>query len=236
MRIIHYSDLLKLLCPLARKRWDVLQLEAFDDLRAFVQLRLEHAWNVVESPIWKRLETRTPDENGLIPWAQTGALEIGEVMGVWAEHPGQHPGTRQMRRMLTESGITILDRLPESGTVWVEYRLVEPRLEGDRYESGETYAAGAQVWHEDADGVVDFWQATATTTAEPGGTGWARVEIPRELELYLVLGAYAFWLDADGQAEKAMAQEAKAQEALMQAADKWGRRQGVGLQIEVAGY
>ena len=150
-----------------------------------------------------------------IAYSQTGQTVIGDVIEVWDKSPRIYKGAREVGYELSNNGIQIRE---DYNSVWLWYRLVIPRLSGSAYSATATYAVGDQVYFSSATVPGNFYDCvTATSAGESPSSAsakWSIVNIPRMFEDYLSWGAYADWLTGEGQNDKAMAEDRRAQQWL----------------------
>lgn len=158
--------------------------------------------------------------NPYVGLEQPGETAIGLVRGVYDEEPAFATDPRRLLWAMGENGIHLLsEAVPAS--VWVWFKLREGEFNGADYSAAATYASGARKFY--ASSTVgyegDYWTATAATTAgqspETHPSKWERVEFPAFLRPHVAQAAYADWLRADGQTDKAMAEEQEAERILL---------------------
>jgi hypothetical protein len=152
---------------------------------------------------------------------QEDETAIGLVRGVYDEDPTYVENPKRIPWRLGANGVHLLGQsVPTS--VWVWFKLREPEFNGAVYSASSTYASGDRRYYSSASVGFegDYWTAAATTTAgqnpETNPEKWARVEFPVFLRSYVVQAAYADWLRADGQTDKAVVEEQAAESLLGQ--------------------
>lgn len=159
-----------------------------------------------------------------VAYDQAGLTPIGEVRRVCRNDPELQPqAPGELRFDVTRRGI-VPDRRA-GAQVYVEFRLQPPQLSAVDYAAGTAYAAG--------DGCFDpttwacYTAVAATTGNAPGNpTYWALVDLPFFLAAYLQRAVYADRLTADGAADKAGDELARAFNFLTQAQDNSFGQQG----------
>lgn len=146
---------------------------------------------------------------------QSGQTPIGVVLQVSNE--SLYRTTRRASVEWTQSneGIQVL---VDATSVWLLFWTLPPELNGDVYDATATYSAGDQVYFTNTAGDGNFYDCLATTTAGQSPSSesskWDLVQIPYAFHTYCSKGAYADWLVADGQHEKALAAERAAEREL----------------------
>jgi hypothetical protein len=136
---------------------------------------------------------------------------------------------------VSENGAQFTQLKHSIAFAWISFRTRRPVLNGDEWDSGTAYAAGAQVYYVGQGSTIsasvgNFYTATTTTAAgespETTPSSWSKVEIPYIFRGYLITGGFADWLTGDGQANKAAGYETMAMESLELEADKLQRQGG----------
>lgn len=185
------------------------------------------------------------DFDPYISRTQTGQTEIGDFLGLFLDNPLQRQQPRRIAGMADSLGMHVTNSpvgrwglgmmadflVPHE--VWVRFRLPCPELRGSTFDATATYTASVDtVYFEgtttDLEG--DFWLCAVNTTAgqspQTTAASWTRKEFPAWLRNPVAIRAYADWLVADGQGDKAAEQRANADEALYQAQLQQGAQQG----------
>ena len=146
-----------------------------------------------------------------VPWGAGGLEEGAMPRRCTAEDPRVTPWTPDLDFSISIDGIHLLRDVPKS--VWIQYRRPCPDWEGAAFDATATYAAGVQRYFGG-----DFYVCLATTTAGESPTSaaakWAKREIPWRFGDYAVHSAAADKHRTDGQLEKAIAEEVKAEDRL----------------------
>jgi hypothetical protein len=160
------------------------------------------------------------DFDRYIAYEQSGETKIGDVVGVYSKSPRVWRNASRVAYDLSPNGIQVLD---DWDTVWVEFKAKVPVLIGDTFSSASTYTANLdQVYYRSTSTPSSYpgnmYDCVTTTSAgdspESAAAKWSIVNIPRIFQRYLERGAYADYLVADGQAEKAMIEESRAKAML----------------------
>ncbi len=126
---------------------------------------------------------------------QTGKTALGQVRGVFLDHPGRVRSPRKIEFIIGPSGV----HLPEVGTnsVIVWFQIKPPVLSGADYAIGTAYAVGAVIYYASASVGYegDFWYCETATTAgqnpETHASKWTRQEIPELLRDAIAHAAYS---------------------------------------------
>ena len=138
-----------------------------------------------------------------VGYAQTGETEIGACSRIWDVDPLTYPTEAvALDFALSPDGLEVLS---DSGTtsVWVRFRQRAPDLApAVIYSAVPAYAAGAVVYWG-----TDCYEVLTTTTAGDTPTSAAakfeKIEIPAWLAPAIKAGAYADWISANGQGDRA---------------------------------
>lgn len=153
---------------------------------------------------------------------------LGTVRRVCQKNPRVFRVVKEYDFTLSELGVHV--PLAAPNVVWVEFRWRRPTLKGGMWDSATVYTSGQQVYFSaTTGGVGNFYEANATTAAgeSPSTTPakWDVVPLPELLRDYCIRGGYADWLRADGQTDRAEAEEDQALAALEAEADLVQRQQ-----------
>lgn len=184
--------------------------------------------------------TLTPDATGsnerwgvltafrrYVDYSQTGKTEFGDVFDVKDGDPYVSTNWNSVEHETINDRVYVRDNIKR---VWVDYRLVKPRLTGSAYSATATYAAGDQVYYVPSGGKGNFYTCLASTSAGENPTStpakWSIVQIPLAFEGALIWGAYAKCLTADGDAEERTAAMQMAEGYLSLETDRKYRQKG----------
>jgi hypothetical protein len=160
------------------------------------------------------------DFDPYIALEQTGETKIGDVIGVWSKSPLVWRNAQQLEYTLTTNGVRVVSNVDFA---WVEFKLKTPTLVGDTFSTSATYTANLdQVYYRSSGNPATYpgnmYDCVTTTSAgdspESASSKWSAVNIPRIFQRYLERGAYADYLVSDGQSEKAMMEDSKAEQML----------------------
>ena len=171
---------------------------------------------------------------------QAGKTPIGEVVRVCAADPDvtpRNPGV--IRHTLRRQGIVPLSANPPV-RVWVQFRLRKPVFTSQPWQPTDTYAAGAVRYS--ASGENCYTARAAITGAatnlppESDATNWALLEFPEILQNFTIRAVGADLLRADGQNEKANAEEGQAYRELGDDRDVEVDGQGISETTQVQTY
>lgn len=220
MRTSSYEDYLKRICALTGQRRADLQTEEELMLREFFNRHMRFAW---ESYMWPEIcltEERTPVSD-VISLTQASETEIGEVFACWRDDPNDTSYPREVPFFITADGIQFVGGQSYDPT-YVFFRKRKPDFTGDAYDSATAYVTDDQVIDDGR-----FYKALQSSTgvATSNTSYWEALEIPYIFLEYVVAGAYADWLLADGNMEKAMMAANVASEVLSLEIDKIQRQQ-----------
>lgn len=163
--------------------------------------------------------TELTDLDAYIEREQAGETVIGLVRGVFDDDPEFTDTPRRREWRLGAHGVHILgDSVPVSAWVWFMENPTE--FSGADWSAAATYATGARRYFSSStvgfEG--DYYEALAATTAgqspESHPEKWSVVPFPQAFRPFVVQGAYADWLRADGQTDKALAEQQIAEDIL----------------------
>ena len=143
----------------------------------------------------------------VVPYTGTGVTSLGTVLGCYAEDPRVHRAAKAQDWLLTEDGVEVRgDGSTGTAATFIEFRTAPPSLGTLTYSSSTIYPSGARVLYTSALGVGNFYIAgtglAAGQSPETNPSLWTLIEVPEFLERYLVQGAYADCLKADGHPEQ----------------------------------
>ena len=190
------------------------------------------------------VEARTvvTTDGNYVPYSATGKTTIYEAKSVNTRHPYRTTRPGELAFVPSPNGLQLEPTAP--ATVYVWFRPAPPVFTADVWDSGSNYAVGALRYVE-ATGEV--YVAILASTGQPPATSptyWTKVDMPAVYALYVKLAAYADYLRADGQLEKASAvmgdvanpAPGTAMEALMSARDTAMAQQGQYDSVQVVPY
>lgn len=148
---------------------------------------------------------------------------LGDVMQVWDRNPRTNQNAREVEYEVEDDRIIVLEG--DVPRPWVQYRLRVPQLTGEPYSATTTYATGRQLYYESSTASGNFYDVLSATsegeTPESASAKFRVVEIPRTFTNYLIQGAYADWMPAEGDgAERRAIEQARAERLL---GDEWMR-------------
>jgi hypothetical protein len=148
---------------------------------------------------------------------QTGLTEIGDVFQVLDADP--ETNRNKAKEVAWDNHVDGIIVFPEVTRVWIQFRKPRPRLKGNYFSATLTYAAGQQVYFDNAGTQVgNFYDCVTTTTVgeSPSSTAakWSVVQIPDFFYGALVHRGVSKMLVADGQDDRAGVPAAFAEEDL----------------------
>lgn len=129
---------------------------------------------------------------------QSGKTAIGQVRGVYLDHPGRSRNPRRVVFVLGPNGVYLPEVATTSVFLWFQGK--PPVLIGADYSAVATYAAGAVMYYTSTTPGYegDHWLCAATTSAgenpETTPAKWVRQEIPEMLKTAIAHAAYADFL------------------------------------------
>lgn len=184
-----------------------------------VQMTLANAWR---KDWWPKLvlteERETTDADGglYVPFSESGAVNIGEVEGVYIGNPLASTTAYALPRRLSSRGIELTGRTETS--VYVRHRLVPPKFTRTAFNAGTSYAAGDVVYWSTTGNC--YQRLSAGSTATPADISvWELQIIPEFLAEVVKHGALALTLDKDGQQLRRNTHAKEARDALSRAQD-----------------
>lgn len=221
MRTVSYEDFLRRYCALTgQPRADLLTEEQLA-VREFFNMHLRLAWEAFPFPEICPTESRTPDANNRVSLTESAETEIGEVFACWRDDPYDTAYPRSVPYLITENGIQFFEGQTYDPT-YIYFRKRKPEFTGDDYDAATAYAVDDKVLY---DGRFYICILTSTGNLPTNATYWSELEIPYIFLEYVVAAAYADWLVADGQLDKAGAVASAAASILEQEMDKAQRQQ-----------
>jgi len=189
-----------------------------------VETAVNVAWDSRASATYA-VSTNNDAEIPYILFDQDNLSPIGEIMAIWDADPTSGVYARKVRYLLNEDRVLLIDATSETGNVWVQFLLPQPRFTTDEYSAGAAYSAGDVVYYNTTG---DCYVARKATTGNlPSDSEyWRRYRIPSFLSDYLKWYALAETLSEDGQMDKANFQFARAEGILQQRMDDAWLRKG----------
>ena len=191
-------------------------------------LSVETAVNVAWDDRASATYAVTTNNDAEIPYIlldQDNLSPIGEIMAIWDADPTSGVYARKVRYLLNEDRVLLIDATSETGNVWVQFLLPQPRFTTDEYSAGAAYSAGDVVYYNTTGDCYVARQAT-TGNLPSDSEYWRRYRIPSFLSDYLKFYALAETLSEDGQTDKANFQFARAEGILQQRMDDAWLRKG----------
>jgi len=176
-----------------------------------ILISLNHA--PTDTTYWTELTSFVP----YVALQQTGKTIIGECMACYERDPRLTLAPGEVDFVLREEGIVITES-DAPATVFVQFRIPPPEYTSSAWAAG-VYAVGDLVYYSTTGDVYKCIQVT-TNQAPTDTTYWTKVDFPYVLSSYVTQAAYADALDEDGQQEKAVAAENRAEKLLVREYDK----------------
>ena len=248
MRLTDFSTVLFDAVNLCGYDLSNITAQNFRTVRQFANQRLRIAW---ESFPWfslTRFSEATVSHNQTTD-LRTVAIpsDCGEVVGVYSKNPLTTTQAVYVSYALTDiNGVeTIIVNTPFQ-SVWLEYRIRRPELNGEVWDANTAYHTGAQVYFDSASGTgalmpvagyahtANFYVATSSIPAgvkppnavNGGDVRWVKIEIPYMFASYISRAIYADFLRSEQQYEDAGKADSDATAVLEQEYDKELRQQG----------
>ena len=114
-----YLDTVQRLCGI-----DTLSTDETEFFTVFFDRNLQFIWQQYDWPFICPVESRTPDGNDVIEWAQATETVIGEVLECWKDDPFGNVVPRAVPYRLTGDGIQLFANSSYDPTyVWFRERL-----------------------------------------------------------------------------------------------------------------
>jgi len=189
-----------------------------------VETALNIAWDDRASATYV-VSTDNDAEIPYILFDQDNLSPIGEIMAIWDADPTRGAHARKLRYLLNEDRVLLIDATSETGNVWVQFLLPQPRFTTDEYSAPTAYSTGDIVFYNPTG---DCYIARQPTTGNlpTSPEYWRRYRIPDFLADYLKFYALAETLAEDGQYDKSSYQFARAEGILQQRMDDAWLRKG----------
>jgi hypothetical protein len=171
---------------------------------------------------------------------QAGQTAIGEVIRITAADPDVQPiNPGVIRHTLRRQGIVPLATTPPA-RVWVQFRLRVPIFTSLAWNNATVYAVGAVAYLANADGASGecYTAVQGSTNQNPlaNTAYWSKLEFPAPLQNFVIRATASDLLRADGQNEKANAEQGQAYAELSDDRDVEVDGQGISETTEVQTY
>ena len=111
-----------------------------------VETAVNVAWDDRASATYA-VSTNNDAEIPYILLDQDNLSPIGEIMAIWDADPTSGVYARKVRYLLNEDRVLLIDATSETGNVWVQFLLPQPRFTTDEYSAGAAYSAGDGVYY-----------------------------------------------------------------------------------------
>ena len=185
------------------------------------------------SPTWWEISTNW---ERFIAYDQAGETEIGEVKAVYRKNPRinqKYPG--EVGFEPKDNGILVSTLAP--ARPYIEFRLIPPTFTQETWLVGTTYALSKMVYNPTDDQYYNSLKAANTgNQPDTSPTWWEISTIPKLLQPFVELAAYADGLRGDGQAKKSKAELTDAYGELARIEDIVFGQQRQSERVEVRGY
>lgn len=244
MRTTHFSPILFNALQLAGQDRQIISSETFAQFRDFISERIRMIWESQDWPDIVRFTDITSTITTVDGLVQAGIpADAGEVLTCYDRSPLASTRAMQLSFRLTDDGTTQkLTFLSDPSTVWCEYRIKRPELNGDLFSASVAYAVGSQCYFDSGSNTGSYTPVagkphygnfytclTATTAGQSPSTHpakWSLITIPYLFAGYAARGAYADWLRSELQIEAAQVAEAESEKVLADTVDIVIRQQG----------
>jgi hypothetical protein len=244
MRTTHFSPILFNSLQLAGQDRHIVSEETFAQFRDFISERIRMIWESQDWPDIVRFTDITSSITAVDGLVQAGIpADAGEVLTCYDRSPLASTRAMQLSFRLTDDGTTQkLTFLSDPSTVWCEYRIKRPELNGDLFSASVAYAVGSQCYFDSGSNTGSYTPVagkphygnfytclTATTAGQSPSTHpdkWSLITIPYLFAGYAARGAYADWLRSELQIEAAQVAEAESEKVLADTVDIVIRQQG----------
>lgn len=244
MRTTHFSPILFNALQLAGQDRHIVSEETFAQFRDFISERIRMIWESQDWPDIVRFTDITSTITAVDGLVQAGIpADAGEVLTCYDRSPLASTRAMQLSFRLTDDGTTQkLTFLSDPSTVWCEYRIKRPELNGDLFSTSVAYAVGSQCYFDSGSNTGSYTPVagkphygnfytclTATTAGQSPSTHpakWSLITIPYLFAGYAARGAYADWLRSELQIEAAQVAEAESEKVLADTVDIVIRQQG----------
>ena len=189
----------------------------------FINRNIKAGWEFFEWPWSLRTEARTPDNDNLIEYEQTGETIIADVITCYRYAPYGQNGTIQVGYELTSGGIQFFDQNVFDPT-YVYFREGVPVYAGADYAAMTVYAPGDKVFYTSTG---DYYVCILASTGNvpTNATYWRRLTIPYDLMEFAALGSASDLLLQNGQNDRAAGLRAESREILFNEIEKYTRQQ-----------
>jgi hypothetical protein len=244
MRTTHFSPILFNALQLSGQDRHIVSDETFAQFRDLITERIRMIWESNDWPDIVRFTDITSTITAVDGLVQAGIpADAGEVLTCYDRSPLASTRAMQLSFRLTDDGTTQkLTFLSDPSTVWCEYRIKRPELNGDLFSTSVAYAVGSQCYFDSGSNTGSYTPVagkphygnfytclTATTAGQSPSTNpekWSIITIPYLFAGYAARGAYADWLRSELQIEAAQVAEAESEKVLADTVDIVIRQQG----------
>jgi hypothetical protein len=156
-----------------------------------------------------------------VPWQLDGTTMIAEVRACYKNNPRTSvDNPYPLAFELSENGVQMSTLAGTS--VFLLFRSTPPRFTTTAYSAATNYDIDDLVYLESSKQCYRCFQAGIGQSPATETTYWEEILFPAIWRASVIQGAYADWLEEDGQQEKALVAEAKFAKLLADAADKYG--------------
>lgn len=162
--------------------------------------------------------TEFDDFARFLAFDEKGLPEIGDLFGVYIDEYGS-----DTIHWIENDGAIFLPHSLGINSVWINYRVQPSEFTTDFFQANTAYSRGAVIY-DTADG--ECYKAHEDIAAAPtrNASQWRRMRMPYVLAEAVAHAAYADWLRATGQNDKARAEEKRAETLLENEIDKLNQK------------
>lgn len=159
-----------------------------------------------------------------VPWQLSGTTMIAEVKECWKTNPWiDLDAAYALPFEPSDNGVQMGE---DAGTsVFLKFRTTPPRFTTTEWDSTVAYAEDDLSFLASTGECYRALQAGTDKDPATETDYWVKVDFPAIWRAAVVQGAYADWLEEDGQTEKALVAEKKFEKLLADAADKYAPRE-----------
>lgn len=236
MRTTHFSPILFNALQLAGQDRHNITSETFAQFRDFISERVRMIWESQDWPDLIRVAQLTVTDDGAGRVTAAIPADAGEIMACYDKNPLVTSRASQLSFRLFDNGTAqVLNFLSDPGTVFSEYRVKRPELNGSLYLATTAYSVGAQMYFDSGSNTGtftpvegkphygDFYTCLQATTAgqspATNAANWQIITIPYLFSSYAARGAYSDWLRSELQIEAAQVSEVEAERVMSDTVD-----------------
>lgn len=179
--------------------------ELAQQITSYINERLREAWEWTWWPELMLVESRAVDDSDgfFVDYDEASKTPIGETMGVYKQHPFESSSPHPIDFVPSANGLQLKPTPPDD--VYVYFRSRPVTFDATVWTATENTAVGDIRYYADTGECYLCLIASAHKNPVTQTTYWEKIDFPYILSSYVRMAAYADYLRADGQMEKAMA-------------------------------